>query len=128
MNQACTSLQSDATLYEDIGGKKTLVRVYIIAVKRIYKDPRINHFFKGIPKRHLVKHLTEQTCDLIGGPCHYTGRTMQESHEGLGITDADMFILVEHVQQAMREAGLTFQQENLILRKLAALKSDVVYQ
>ncbi|XOV77694.1 MAG: group 1 truncated hemoglobin [Aestuariibacter sp.] len=128
LNVSCTSTQSAATLYEDIGGKKTLVRVYIIAVQRIYNDPRINHFFKGFPKKELVKHLTDQTCELIGGPCEYTGRSMQASHQDLGITDADMFALVEHVQQAMRDVGLTYQQENLIIKQLAPLKSDIVYQ
>lgn len=126
--QGCSSMQSEQTLYDDIGGKETLVKLYIIAVQRIYNDPKINHFFKGFPKKDLVKHLSDQTCELIGGPCQYTGRTMLESHKDLGITDADMFVLVEHVQQAMRDVGLTYQQENLILKKLAPMKADIVYQ
>lgn len=128
VSAGCTSLQSNDSLYEDIGGKETLERVYIIAVQRIYNDPRINHFFKGFSKKDLVKHLTDQTCELISGPCQYTGRTMLESHKDLGITDADMFVLVEHVQQAMRDVGISYQQENLILQKLAPLKDDIVYQ
>ncbi|XOV79735.1 MAG: group 1 truncated hemoglobin [Aestuariibacter sp.] len=125
---SCTSMQSSETLYEDIGGRDTLVRVYISAVKRIYSDPRINHYFKGVPAKVLAKHLADQTCELIGGPCQYTGRSMLDSHKGMGITDADMFVLVEHVQRAIREVGLSSQQENLIIKQLAPLKSDIVYQ
>lgn len=127
MLSGCSSLQSEATLYEDIGGTKVLSRVFGLAVKRIYADPEIGHYFKGIPKNHIRKHLTTQTCELIGGPCKYEGRSMIDAHEDFGFTDREFFILVEHVQSAMRDIGLTYQQENLILQHLAKLKSQVVY-
>lgn len=123
----CASMQRADSLYEDIGGTQTLSKIFGLAIKRIYNDPDIGHHFNGIPKRHLRKHLTMQTCELIGGPCRYEGRSMVEAHEGFGFTDRDFFILVEHVQSAMRDIGISYQQENRILEKLAKLKSQIVY-
>ena len=70
--------------------------------------------------------LSRQTCELIGGPCEYDGKSMPESHKGLNITEAEFYLLVELVQEAMREEGLTWQQENLIIRHLAPMKKDIV--
>ncbi|MUH72536.1 group I truncated hemoglobin [Psychrosphaera haliotis] len=123
---ACSTTQN--SLYEEIGGKETLSNVFGLAVSRIYNDPTIGHYFKNVPKRHLRMHLTNQVCELIGGPCKYDGEKMETSHQGHNISDKEFFILVEYVQGAMRDIGLTPQQENRIIATLAPLKSKVVYR
>lgn len=121
----CTSI-SKQSLYEEIGGHKTLNTIYGVAITRIYTDPVIGHYFKGVPKKHLRDQLVLQTCELIGGPCEYDGKTMLESHTGLNIKEREFYILVEYVQGAMRDVGLTYQQENRILKKLAPIKYQTV--
>lgn len=116
------------SLYDEIGGSDTLSKVYGLAINRIYNDPRLAPHFEGVPKPHLRKMLTEQTCELIGGPCTYSGKSMQEAHQERQVTDAEFYLLVQHVQQAMRLIGLSYQQENRILAALAPLKRDIVYQ
>lgn len=71
--------------------------------------------------------LVLQTCELIGGPCEYDGKSMVESHKDLNIKEREFYILVEYVQGAMRDVGLTYQQENRILKKLAPIKYETVY-
>ena len=122
----CASTEKQR-LYDEIGGHKTLNTVYGVAITRIYTDPVIGHYFKGVPKKHLRDQLVLQTCELIGGPCEYDGKTMLESHTGLNIKEREFYILVEYVQGAMRDVGLTYQQENRILKKLAPIKYETVY-
>lgn len=126
LTAGCAST-NEQSLYDEIGGHDTLNTIYGVAITRIYNDPTIGHYFKGVPKRHLREQLVSQTCDLIGGPCEYDGKTMIESHKGLNIQERDFYILVEYVQSAMRDVGLTYQQENKILQKLAPLKTHTVY-
>lgn len=123
---ACASAP-EQSLYEEIGGHKTLNTIYGVAITRIYTDPVIGHYFKGVPKKHLRDQLVLQTCELIGGPCEYDGKTMLESHTGLNIKEREFYILVEYVQGAMRDVGLTYQQENRILKLLAPTKYETVY-
>ena len=52
---------------------------------------------------------------------------MVESHKDLNIKEREFYILVEYVQGAMRDVGLTYQQENRILKKLAPIKYETVY-
>ena len=122
----CTSTPKQS-LYDEIGGHQTLNTIYGIAITRIYTDPVIGHYFKGVPKKHLRDQLVLQTCELIGGPCEYDGKSMIESHKGLGIKEREFYILVEYVQGAMRDVGLTYQQENRILKQLAPIKYETIY-
>ncbi len=121
----CSST-NEQSLYDEIGGHKTLETVFGVAITRIYTHPEIGHYFKGVPKRHLRDQLVAQTCDLIGGPCEYDGKSMLESHQGLDIKEREFYILVEIVQGAMRDVGLTYQQENRILQKLAPIKYETI--
>jgi hemoglobin len=123
---ACTTTPKQS-LYDEIGGREPLERAIGLAINRIYNDPQIGHYFKGVPKQHLRKELTDQFCELIDGPCEYTGKTMLESHKDLNIKDSDFFLLVEYVQKAMRDIGFTYEQENRILKHVAPLKSQIVY-
>mgnify|MGYP000740070746 FL=1 len=122
----CTSTPKQS-LYDEIGGHQTLNTIYGVAITRIYTDPVIGHYFKGVPKKHLRDQLVLQTCELIGGPCEYDGKSMIESHKGLGIKEREFYILVEYVQGAMRDVGLTYQQENCILKQLAPIKYETIY-
>lgn len=124
----CSSRQDSLTLYNDIGGKETLDKVFGLAINKIYNDSVLSTKFHGVPKKHLREKLTEQTCQLIGGPCVYSGKDMSEAHSQAVVTEAEFYRLVEYVQQAMRQIGLSYQQENLILEKLAPLKAQIVYQ
>lgn len=123
---ACSSWQNEQSLFDEIGGKKKIARIFGIAVQKIYKDPILLKHFEEVPKKHIHEMLSRQTCELIGGPCQYDGMTMRESHTGLKITEEEFYLLVEYVQQAMREEGLSYQQENLIIKQLAPMKKDIV--
>ena len=123
---ACAT-SPEQSLYDEIGGHKTLNTIYGVAITRIYTDPVIGHYFKGVPKKHLRDQLVLQTCELIGGPCEYDGKSMEESHKDLNIKEREFYILVEYVQGAMRDVGLTYQQENRILKKLVPIKYETVY-
>ena len=48
----CASTEKQS-LYDEIGGHKTLNTIYGVAITRIYTDPVIGHYFKGVPKKHL---------------------------------------------------------------------------
>lgn len=124
----CSNAPSASSLYTDIGGTETLNKVFGLAINKIYNDPILGPKFEGVPKKHLRKMLTEQTCQLIGGPCVYSGKSMSEAHSEALVSNAEFYRLVEYVQNAMRQIGLSYQQENLILQKLAPLKSQIVYQ
>lgn len=60
------------------------------------------------PNRLILRdHLTMYLTDRLGGPKHYTGRSMTAAHAGRRITDKAFDVFVQHLAMAMTDAGLS---------------------
>ena len=113
-------------LYEQFGGQagvEALVEEFLV---RLLEDERINAQFAETDLVNLNDRLVEQFCVELGGPCTYTGRSMAESHAGLGITEADFNALVEDLVDAMEARGIPRAAQNRLLARLAPMHGDVV--
>jgi hemoglobin len=115
-----------AGLYQALGERPGIQALMDDMVKRLVADPRIGVHFKKTKPAHLARQLTDQVCQLAGGPCVYDGPTMKEAHGEMDITRADFNALVEVAQQAMRAQGIAFTRQNQVLALLAPMHRDVV--
>ena len=82
------------SLYERLGGKDSITAVVDTFVANVGADKRINGYFASTDLIKLKRHLVNQICEASGGPCKYTGRTMKQTHAGMGVTDAAFGALV----------------------------------
>ncbi|SDD87690.1 MULTISPECIES: group I truncated hemoglobin [Kordiimonas] len=120
-----TAVHADS-LFDDLGGKDAIARMMTRLVELTSADPRTAHQFEQTKKDRLARLLTDQVCELSGGPCKYRGVNMKKSHIKLGITEAEFNALVEQLQQAMDEEGVPFHTQNRLLALLAPMKRDIV--
>jgi hemoglobin len=120
------SAQADDRLYQAWGGKAGIRAVMDDFVPRLKADARIAHFFAEVSSRHLAEQLTEQLCQLSGGPCLYEGAEMRAVHEGMGVRRADFNALVEQLQAAMQARGIAFADQNRMLALLAPMHREIV--
>jgi hemoglobin len=88
-------------------------------------DARTRPFFAEVDQVAVKKHLVEQFCVILGGPCSYTGRDMKTSHAGLGIGRGHFNALVEDLQIAMDKRGVPFRAQNKLLARLAPMHREV---
>ena len=95
-------------------------------IAEIHGDARINKLFANTDIADFRAKLVDQLCEATGGPCHYTGATMEEAHTGLNITDQEFADFVEDLNRAMGKAGLTKAQQGKLLAILGPMKSQVV--
>ncbi|PHZ86279.1 group I truncated hemoglobin [Paremcibacter congregatus] len=114
------------TLYDKIGGQAAITQVVTRTLDLSLQDPRIKHTFARSKMDRLAKHISDQVCQLTGGPCIYTGVTMKKAHVGLELTTLHFNALVENLQQAMREANIPTATQNKLLALLAPMHRDVV--
>ena len=89
-------------------------------------DPRTAGIFVATDMVRLRRTLKEQFCYVLGGGCGYSGRSMVDAHDDLGLQPADMGALVEHLQNAMAAEGVPFHTRNRFLAKLAPMRRDIV--
>ncbi|MBN8504730.1 MAG: group 1 truncated hemoglobin [Burkholderiales bacterium] len=123
---ASGSARADDSLYQAWGGKPGIRAVMDDFVPRLKADPRIRSFFAQTNARHLAEQLTEQLCELSGGPCRYEGPDMKTAHEGMQVRRSDFNALVEQLQAAMAARGIPFSAQNRMLARLAPMHRDIV--
>ena len=128
---APATFAKDKTLYERLGGKKSITAVVDAFVGNVAGDARINSFFKADvadPKRlaKFKKNLVDQICQGTGGPCVYKGKDMKTAHAGMGITSADFTALVEDLVAALDKFHVPEKEKNELLGILGPMKSDIV--
>lgn len=121
----------EASLYTRLGGKKAIEAVVGEFINNCATDPRINNFFKATaadPKRlaKFKQNLIDQICEASGGPCKYKGKTMKESHKGMGVKDQHFTALVEDLVKALDKFKVGEKEKGELLAVLGPMKKDIV--
>jgi len=123
--------QKQASLYDNLGGKKAITAVVNEFVSRVAADNRINAYFQQTasdPKRlaSFKAKLVDQICEASGGPCKYKGKSMKAAHMGMGVSGADFGALVEDLVGALDKFKVKEADKNALLGALGPMKSDIV--
>lgn len=113
-------------LYNAFGAREGIKRLTDDFVQRVTTDARIADKFKQSNLKRLREKLEEQFCQVMGGPCVYTGDSMKIVHEPMGIHMADFNALVEDLQLSMDSQGIAFADQNAFLALLAPMYKDMV--
>ncbi len=113
-------------MLEAFNGREGSDRIVDGMLDRSVADPRIAEIFVATDMVRLRRTLKEQFCYILNGGCAYTGRSMRDAHDDIGLQPADMGALVEHLQDAMDAEGVPFRTQNRFLAKLAPMRRDVV--
>ncbi|MDP2748558.1 group 1 truncated hemoglobin [Pseudomonas sp.] len=116
----------DDSLYRDLGEQAGITRIVEGMLLNIAADPRIVRHFENIDIVRLRDKLVEQICVEAGGPCTYTGDSMEESHKGQNLTPSDFNALVENLQDAMSAQGVPMPAQNRLLARLAPMRAQVI--
>ena len=116
----------ESRMAEHFGGREGIRAIAERTVELSEADPRIAGIFVAHDTVRLKRTLFEQFCFILGAGCSYTGRTMSDAHEGMGLRKSDLNALVENLQRAMREASVPFAAQNRFLAKLAPMSHDVI--
>jgi hemoglobin len=114
------------SLYERLGGKDAITAVVNKFVTKVGADKRINGYFASTDLTKLKMHLVNQICEASGGPCKYTGRTMKQTHAGMGVTDAAFGALVEDLVAALDHHKVGKTEKDDLLAVLGPMKGDIV--
>ncbi|MEB0135374.1 group 1 truncated hemoglobin [Actimicrobium sp. CCC2.4] len=113
-------------VYRGLGQKQGIAQLVETFVTLLQADPRVGHSLGEADIPHLKEKLAEQFCMLAGGPCEYTGKDMATIHDGLDITTAQFYALVEDLQIAMERQDIASRIQNKLLAGLAPMQRDVV--
>lgn len=115
-----------ATLYERLGEHEAIDAVIEDFVGRCAADDRINGKFARTDIPRLKQMLKDQVCNASGGPCTYEGRTMRETHDGMGVTAGEFDALVADLVATLDQFGVPKAEQDELLGILGPLRPDIV--
>jgi hemoglobin len=124
---ATTTQPSGKSLYDRLGGVdaiKAVVKDFV--EENVAKDTRINARFANADIPKLEQNLTDQICAATGGPCTYSGKSMKESHTGMGINEAEFNALVEDLKKSLAKFNVPQAEQDELIGALAGMHDDIV--
>ncbi|SNC61464.1 hemoglobin [Marinobacter sp. es.048] len=123
----CQSLNTEPenSLYQQLGEREGIANVVEDLLYLIVDDERINQQFKGVDVAQLHHNLTDQLCELSGGPCAYTGREMRELHSDMAVTNTQFNALAENLILAMEQNDISTGAQNRLIKRLLPLYPDI---
>jgi hemoglobin len=122
-------MMKQKSLYDRLGGYNAVAAVVDDFIGRLIADKQFERFFAGHStdsKKRIRQHIVDQFCAAAGGPCVYTGRTMKDSHVGLGITEADWDAAAKHLVATLDKFKVGEPEKKDLLAFVSSLKGDIV--
>ena len=118
---------NQTSVYQQLGGEPKVNEIVENFVIEIEKDAVILAYFEGANIDRFVDKLSEQICQRTGGPCDYSGDTMQQVHAGMNISETDFNRTVDLLINAMNKAGVSHRLQNKVLAALAPTRDEMLY-
>lgn len=113
------------SLYQQLGERSGIASIVEDLLYLIVEDDRINEQFRGVDVRQFHTNLTDQLCELSGGPCTYSGREMRESHADMNVTDTQFNALAENLILAMEQNNIPTGSQNRLIKRLVPLYPQI---
>lgn len=125
--QATLQQESSHQLYHDIGGDEGIERITDAFIKQIARDPDILPYFAKSSVSHFKQGFISHLCATVNGPCEYKGDSMIDIHTGMNIDEKDFNRTVELLIAALEDAGISYRDQNRILKALAPLRGEIIH-
>lgn len=120
---------SDQTLYQRLGGYDAIAAATDDLLGRLLSDPTLKDYWKGKSQDSLRKDrqlIVDFLVSAAGGPAFYGGRDMKTSHAGLGISEREWQLFMDHTRAMLEHLQVAPREQDEVLDFLTGLKADVV--
>jgi hemoglobin len=124
--------QSNASLYERLGGIYPIAVVVDDFIDRIMADARLNanpavkEAHHKVPPAGFKYLVTEMVGWASGGPQKYTGRSMRDSHQNLNITPSEWETFMRDFQQTLDKFNVPAAEQAELKAIVNSTYADIV--
>jgi hemoglobin len=120
---------NEQTLYQRLGGYDAISAVVHELLSHLMADEQLGRFWAnrgddGIAREKQL--LIDYLCSSAGGPLLYTGRDNKTSHKGMGITQSDWDIFINHLKTTLTQFEVPESEQTDVLNFIESTKTDIV--
>ena len=126
------STAATPSLYERLGGVWSIAVVVddfidrIMVDSRLNKNPKVDEAHHRVPAAGFKYLVTEMVCWATGGPQHYTGRSMLDSHSHLDITEDEWQSFLDDFRATLDKFAVPPTEQAELFAIVASTKQDIV--
>lgn len=117
-----------SSLYQRFGGKGGLVVIVDGWLARAAADAKLSGALDAATRDRIRPLLVEQLCELVGGPCRYSGRDMKTAHAGVSIDAGQYDAMLDALGRTMTEFRIPAAEQKALFDRLKPLRKDIVSQ
>lgn len=124
-----TTQPAEQSLYVRLGGYDAVAAATDDLLARLQADPQLGGYWKGAShdnRRRARQLIVDFLTEAAGGPAFYTGRDMKTSHAGMGISQSDWEVFLNHTRATLDHFGVGEREQADVFAALDGLKDDVV--
>ena len=117
------------SLYDRLGGYNAISAVVEDFAPKLFNDPKVGRFFVGMStdtKEQFKQKNKNLICNVTGGPCKVISRPPKTAHAGLGITEDDFNVVVQHLVDTLNKFKVPDAEQKELLGIIGSLKKDIV--
>jgi hemoglobin len=106
------------TLYETIGGRRTVSAAVESFYRRVLGDITVRQFFESVDMDHLRARQSMFVSMLVGGKIVYTGKDITAAHtrsREQGLNDPHFDAILIHFRAALEEVGVQAEKVDKII-------------
>ncbi|MDF1755149.1 MAG: group 1 truncated hemoglobin [Verrucomicrobiales bacterium] len=119
------SLDTSDTIYERIGGEKTIDSIIELFYPRITADPVLSSYFTHANVGKIMSMQKHFFTAATGGPLTYGGRPLGEVHHKLGISRYEFDLYVRHLTETLMEIGLSEEDCKQVVASINIYAPDI---
>ncbi len=122
----------EASLYERLGGLYPIASVVDVFIDLLLhndvlnENPAIREARDRVPAPGLKYHVTAMVCQATGGPCEYTGRSMEEAHAHLNIGEREWQAMLSDLRRTLNDFQVPEQEQEELIAIVQSTKDDIV--
>lgn len=124
--------KAEKSLYERLGGEYPIAVVVdsfidLLLVNDVLNaNPAIREARDRVPTPGLKYHVSALVCQVTGGPCKYTGRTMKEAHTHLNITEREWQAMLSDFRRVLNNYRVPEREQRELIAIVESTKKDIV--
>ena len=122
----------DKSLYDRLGGVYSIATVVDDFIERLLVNNTLNankaiaEARSRVPRAGLKFQVTALVCEVSGGPCKYTGRTMKAAHEQLNISEREWQAMVADFRITLDKFKVPQKEQQELIAIVGTTKGDIV--
>lgn len=70
-------------------------------------EPKVKHIFSNVDMKKLIKMQKSYLSKLFGGPDFYVGKTLEEAHQHMKLSNSHFDVSKENLINAFKEVGIS---------------------